>query len=155
MHINFFHFFFGSQIQKRKQMVDVAVHPAVGKQSEQMEAALVLFHVFNRLKERFVFKEAAVFNCLGHPGQILIHNPSGTDIQMPHFGVSHLSVRKTDGFPACLERCMRIFVPIAVKVRFVGLLDGISFPFFTEGKTIQNTQQHWFRSVHCFSPSLA
>ena len=56
-----------------------------------------------------IVEDRAVFASAVDLHQILIDDTSGTDIEVPYFGVTHLSVGQTDVLAACLELRVRVF----------------------------------------------
>ena len=88
------------QITKGKKVIQGTVHAPIGYQTHEMHLLPVLasvserFHDLRILSYRMVTASPVDFH------QVLIDNPSRTDIQMPHLGISHLPVRQTYIFSA-------------------------------------------------------
>ena len=59
----------------------------------------------------FVFKELVVAACHVYLYEVLIYDPAGSEVEVPDFRVSHLAVRKSDIFSACLKMSGRVFGP--------------------------------------------
>ncbi len=71
----------------------MAVHAAVRQQSHQVQGLVVLFSVLHRIQQDLVPEKAPVPDGPCNPRQFLVNNPTGADIQVPHFGVAHLALR--------------------------------------------------------------
>src|SRR5690606_11319790 len=140
------------QFQEGEQVVDMAVNPAVRQKAVEVQLASVLLHVADGSEEGFVFKKAPIPDRLRHPGQILVDDPAGADIEVTHFGVAHLSLRQADGLAAGPKKGVGIAGPVAVKVGLFRLGDGVPVGLFPEGKAVQNDQSHrFFAPAHPFS----
>src|SRR4051812_24466407 len=72
----------------------MAVDATIGYQSEKMEP------MSTRLRESFlgdlVSFEFALRNRLVDPGEVLINDSAGAEIQMAHFGIAHLAFGQPD-----------------------------------------------------------
>ena len=86
-------------------LIDVAVHSAVGQQTEQVQCRAVFLHVIDSLEKRLVFKERAILDRLRYHRKILIYYASGSDIEMADFRVAHLAFGKPDVQSAGFQRC--------------------------------------------------
>src|SRR2546423_4004198 len=75
-------------------MLVMAVNAAVGNQTEKMETMPARFgecFLRNLVSREFPFRDRFV-----DAGQVLINDPTGAEIEMAHFGVTHLSFRQPD-----------------------------------------------------------
>ena len=118
----------------------VAVHAAIGEQTEDMQARPILLCVVHRLQECFVFKETAALDFLRDPDQILVHDPAGTYIQMTHLGTAHLSVWETNGQAAGITLREGVFLHQPIHYRRICQRDGIVFRLLTQAIAIEDQQ---------------
>jgi hypothetical protein len=91
----------------------MTVHAAIGYEPKKMET------MSTRARKSFlqntIPRELAVGDCFVNSGQILIDDPSRTQIEMADFGVAHLAVGQTDIGTAGAEFSPRIF-PVKLVV---------------------------------------
>ena len=80
MHINLGETVSLSQLQQSVNMGDVAVHAAIGNQSEHMQGRIILFAVLNSCHQRLVGEEISILDGLGDAGQLLIYDAAGTHV---------------------------------------------------------------------------
>ena len=78
-------------IHERAEVVDMAVHAAVGQQSGEVQPPARPLHVRQQLKQRGVGGKFARLHRHVDAGHILIHDASGPDIEVPHFRIAHIS----------------------------------------------------------------
>ena len=78
-------------IHKRAEVVDVAVHAAIGQQPREVQPPARPLHVCQQLKQRGVGGKFARLHRHVDAGHILIHDASGPDIEVPHFRIAHIS----------------------------------------------------------------
>ncbi len=127
------------------QVVLVAVYAAVGQQAEDVYG-LVGGHglVHGRANGR-VLEELTVTDGLGHPGEVLIHHATGTEVHVADFGVAHLPVRQTDIHARTRDQAVGHAGAQAVQDWLLGRIDGVGFVAFAVTEAIQNHQDQRFR----------
>ena len=76
-----------------------------------MELFPCLCHIVVCCLYLFVVKELVVAACHVYLHEVLIYDPAGSEVEVADFRVSHLAVRKSDIFSACLEMSGRVFCP--------------------------------------------
>jgi len=54
----------------------------------------------HRLPKHGTLEQLPVADALVDAGEVLVDDPAGAQVQMPHHGIPHLPLRKTDGFAA-------------------------------------------------------
>ena len=81
--------------QKGEQVIDMAVHTAVGEKSAEVYTSASGTDFFAQIEKNGIAEQIAVFHSHVYTGHILINDASGTDIQVPHFRVSYEPGRKT------------------------------------------------------------
>lgn len=92
-------------IHERAEVVDVAVHAAIGQQSREVQPPARPLHVRQQLEQRGVGGKFARLHRHVDAGHILIHDASGPDIEVPHFRIAHISGRRPTARP---EASMRV-----------------------------------------------
>lgn len=92
-----------THLDELEQMVEAGVHAAVGGQSHQVKLLAVLLGIVVGLNNAFVLQDTAVFASTVDFHQVLIDDASGTDVEVTHLGVTHLSVGQTHVFTAGLK----------------------------------------------------
>ncbi len=76
--------------------------------------------------------------------EILIHDPAGTDVQVPHLRISHLSRRKADILAVRTELGMGITRLEGIEVFRMGTPHHISFGMIASAPTVEDHQQYLF-----------
>ena len=85
------------QRHHRHQVRVVRMHATVAQQSEQVERAAGCVDALAGLHQGVVLEKTAVLDGAADPHEILLHNPSGAQIQMSNLTVAHLSVGQSNG----------------------------------------------------------
>ena len=135
-------------------MADMAVHSAVGNESEKMHRCTLLDRTAKNPSQRFIFEELPDFNGPVDPGEILVDDATGADIEMPHLGVAHLPLRQSyraivgnqgGGGLSCLP---------TVHVGRSGKMDRVALPRLPNPPAIENGQQYRRDLLHHFSCAI-
>jgi len=74
----------------------VRVNAAVGNQPEKMKLATPFARSLHRLHNRRVLLKFSRRDLLVDSRDVHLHNPAGADVQVAHFAVAHLPIRKPD-----------------------------------------------------------
>src|SRR4051794_14840681 len=95
---------------------------------ETMSAGLRKYLLRDRIPIEFAFRDRLVDS-----GEVLINDSTGAEIQMAHFGISHLSARQSDIKSARTEFSAGIIAVELVMKRRPGEQGRVAvlFPFFT------------------------
>jgi len=99
MHVTFFYPFALSKRQKRFEMFERRMHAAVGEKPHHVQCTPRAFHMIDECAYFRVLSQRMVFRILRTAGtvdldEILIDHAAGTDVEMPHLGVTHLAFGK-------------------------------------------------------------
>ena len=74
----------------------VGVDPAVGQQPGQVQAATAGLDLGDAVQQRRIGEEIAVLDRFGDAGEVLVDDPAGPQVEVPHLGVAHLPFRQAD-----------------------------------------------------------
>ena len=96
MDVNLLHAHILGHFDQTEQMLDVAVHAAVGQQADEVQGLIVLDAVVHCANNGEVFADGAVFDVLGDFHQHLVNHPAGADVGVANLGVAHLAVRQAN-----------------------------------------------------------
>ena len=136
------------QAQKGIQVPLLGVHTTVGDETKEMESAVLLRSKFNGLDQRGVLEEAAIGDGAVDPADIHADDASGSEVQMPHLGVSHLTVGKPDEVIAGMNQRVGKLFEKTVVVRLASQGDGVAVSIRAIAPAIENSQNERFVS-HC------
>jgi hypothetical protein len=117
---------FGGGADHRVQVPLVAVDAARRKEPDEVERAIPLPRVREGSLEDGVLRERSVLHGAVDAREVLVDDPPGAQVQVPHLGVPHLSLREADGFAAGGERGAGVFGEEAVHDRGARLAHGIA-----------------------------
>jgi hypothetical protein len=107
-----------------------------------MECAAALADAPAELHKRRKGKELAPFDALGDPDQVLGNHAAGSQIQVAHLAVTHLSFGKADGQAAGVQQSARVPFPEAVPNRSAGELDRVPCGVLAMPPAIEHYQDH-------------
>ncbi|MNM70987.1 hypothetical protein D3C81_826320 [compost metagenome] len=144
MDIHFMQIFLLGKIQHSEQMINMAVYAAIGQQAVQMKLLAVGLRVLYSFNQGLVRKEITFTDRLVDTGQILIHDPACTDVQMTYFRVTHLSFRQTHSLTASSKRSVRVHLKVSVVIRFVRLCDRVAFICTAKTESVHDDQCYRF-----------
>src|SRR5690606_23919157 len=82
--------------QESEEVARVGMDAAVADQSHDVERAAAFQAALNRGGEGRIGKEGAVPDGEIDPGDPLVDDEAGTEVQVPNLGVPHLAVWETD-----------------------------------------------------------
>ncbi|MNO83118.1 hypothetical protein D3C76_744110 [compost metagenome] len=105
----------------------MAMYPSVGYKRVKMKLFTCVLSISNCGYQCFIIEEFALSDRFIDTSQILVYNPSCTNIQVPYFRVAHLAFRKTNSFTTSSKGSVRILFQVTVIVRFVSLSNGVAF----------------------------
>ena len=141
------------KLEQGKKMKIVRMYAAVRQQSHHMKLRSIRLYMRYRFKESSILEEILVTNRFMDARQVLVDDASSPNVQMSHFGVSHLSWRQTHFLPRSDKRRMRELVPVPVKIRFVCLCHSITVDLIAQSKSVKDNQGNWsFR--HLLPPPI-
>ena len=116
---------FSPQSRQRHPVVLKTVHAAIRNQAEDVQGAASRPGFLNTLDERGKFKKIAALDGAVDANDDLIHHPARAEIEMPHFGIAHLPVRKPHGAPGGEKAGMGTVREQGIHGRGIGQCDGV------------------------------
>ena len=117
-------FLFG-QFQQRVQMGVVGVDAAVGEQAGEVKTATPCLCPGDAVQQDRVGEKIAVDDGFADHGQVLVHDPAGTEIEVADFRIAHLPFRQADRHSRGEDAAMGVLRQKLVQVRGIGQADGI------------------------------
>jgi hypothetical protein len=124
--------------QKGEEVLFMAMHAPVGKQSHQMESAVSGDGRLHCRLESFVLEEGSVPDRMVDLGITLIVDPPRADGQMAHLGIAHRAGRQSDGFTMGFQRRVGIVLEDPIEIRRFGHRDGIAVFGLAESEAVQD-----------------
>ena len=74
----------------------VGMHPAVGEKPHEVQFAARFFALGRAVGQDGVAEEIAIIDAFSDPGEILIDDAAGADVEMADFRISHLALGQPD-----------------------------------------------------------
>ena len=128
------------EIDHREEMFLVAVDAARRQQPQDMERLPATRRARRRVEERPVVEEGTVLDGARDAGEVLHHQPPGTDVHMPDLGVPHLLVGQADIGPRAADQGVGIERPEIVPDRFIGAVDRVVFNVVAVPPAVQHDE---------------
>ena len=127
-----------SYLDKFEQMVEGRMYASIGAQAHDMELLAGSLRSLVCRDDLRITHDGVVADRTVDFHEVLIDDTSGTDIEVSHFGVTHLSVGQTYVLAARLELRVRIFSQQRIPVRRRRDADDIGFTLVADSPAIQN-----------------
>jgi hypothetical protein len=93
-------------IAKRGEVILMRMHAAIADEAEEVQA--LAFGFFESVHEHGHGGEFAIANALVDAGEVLIHDATGTEVQVADFAVAHLAVGQADVLTAGADGAARV-----------------------------------------------
>src|SRR5207237_913011 len=126
----------------------IRMDATVGEQAEEMKLATSSAGVLHRTQQYGILKKISVLNHQLDACRIHVDDPPGTNVQVTHFAVTHLTVTQTDVRSARVYQCVGVCAQQAIVCRLSGECDGVGFGFGTITPAVEDGQNEWFRTRH-------
>jgi len=101
-------------------MVQRGMHTSVGDQAHEMDLLAIILRIRECALDLRVIHDGTLLASHVDLHQILVNNAAGTDIQVAHLRVTHLSVRQTHEFAASLQLGIWIIFQQRIPIRSWG-----------------------------------
>ena len=82
--------------------------------------------------------------------KVLIDDPSGTEVQMSHLRISHLSLRKSHSLAAGLKMRMWIFRAERIDIWCALSVDCVCPVMLALAPTVEDHKKYFFTHIVCF-----
>ena len=128
-------------VEHRHQMIDMAVHAAVGKQSPDMQRRAVGDSLFDRIDNRRIAREGPALDRLRDSHQVLVDNAARANRQMPDFGIAHHARRQAHRFARRVELGMRLRRVEPVHHRSLRRRDRVRRAALADSPSVENYQR--------------
>ena len=129
---------FLGNVEEFVEMNERRVHTTAGSKTHEVDALVVLLCVFVCAHDFRVLQNATVLAGTVDFHEVLIDDASCADVEVTHFGVAHLSVRKTYVLAAGVElrvwtNCIEI-----IKIRGWSAIDDVAFTLVADSPSVEN-----------------
>ena len=132
---------FVGDVDEFEQVVQRGVYAAVAGQAHEVEALALTLGIFVGADDFRIFEDAAVGTGAVDLHQVLIDDASGTDIEVSHLRVAHLSVGQTHVFAAGQQLGMGVGGRELVDEGCGGLEDDVALAVRADAPSVQNDEQ--------------
>ena len=132
------HSVFLGDIDEFEEVLQRRVHATIGGKPHQVDALSVVPCIFVGAHNLRILHDGVVAACAVDFHEVLIDDTSGTDIEVSHLRVSHLSVRQSDVLARCLELRVGICAVEIIHVRSRFLIDDVALTFVSDSPSVEN-----------------
>jgi predicted exporter len=130
--------------QEREQMLDVRVHAAVAKETEEVQLALAA--ALHRLLEQRNILQLLVGDEQINARHVHVDDAAGADVEMADFAVAHLPFRQADERPGSVDQRVGKIFDQGVISGFASQRDGVASCFRAVAPTVEHGEYDGFRS---------
>ena len=116
------------------------MHTTIRGEAHEVEVLAVLLGVAVGSHNLLVLQDAVVGTGAVDLHEVLVYYAAGTDVEMPHLGVTHLSVGQTHVLAAGLQLRVRISTHQIVPIGSGSVEDNVTLTVVAEAPTVQNHQ---------------
>jgi hypothetical protein len=126
-----------------------AVYSSVGDESEEVNLLVVVFGILIGFLDCGVLQYSVVATCNIDFDKVLVDYSSGSDVEVSYFGVTHLSVGKSDVFAGSLQLGVGICFQQVVPIGCWGLINGVVCLFVSYSPAIADYKKGFFAHDYC------
>ncbi len=131
----------GGELDRRLDVLPARVHAAVGDEAEQVQAsARAVAGPLAGAEQGLVVEEAPVGDRVVDPGQVLLDDRAGAEVEVADLGVPHLALRQADVAALGGELGVGVATPEPVEDRRLGKRDRVSGPRLGESPAVEDDQ---------------
>ncbi len=135
------HAFLRGELDRRLDVLPARVHAAVGDEAEQVQSpARALARPLACRRQRLVFEEAAVGDRVVDPGQVLLDDRAGAEVEVADLGIAHLPIGQADVTPLGRELRVRKVAPEAIEYGRLSERDRVAGPRLGQPPAIEDDQ---------------
>jgi len=129
-----------AEIERRKEMVNVAVDAAVREEAGDVKRAPAVIEARDEIAQRAAREELARRDLAIDPHDVLVDDAAGADVEVPDLAVPHLSRREPDGLAGRVERRHRAGAREAIHHGRAREFHGIGLAFFAQTPAVENDE---------------
>ena len=115
----------GSHLDQSLDVVHVGVNAARAHKAHKVKGLALGLDIIHSLDENLVLGDGSVLDGFVDARKLLKHDAAGTDVEVTHLGVAHLTVRKAHVLARSAERGVGILLIQAIEERRLGSGDGV------------------------------
>ncbi len=131
----------GGELDRRLDVLPAGVDAAVGDQTEQVQApARAVARPLAGAEQSLVLEEAAVGDRVVDPGQVLLDDRAGAEVEVADLGVAHLALWQADVTALGGELRVGIALPEAIEDRRLGERDRVAGPRLGKPPAVEDDQ---------------
>jgi len=138
--VDFLHPGAGGQFEHGVDVCFVAMHAAIGEQSQYVQCLAVASRGFRCLGQGGIGEEMAAADGAIDAGEFLVDDTAGADVEVADLGVAHLSARQSHRRFGRIDGGVGAGLPEFIPVGFVRAGDGIVILAFAATESIQNNE---------------
>ena len=94
-------------LDERIQVLVAGVHAAIGEQAHEVQRGTRRLCRLDSIVDHGVIADGAGAASHIDTRELLMHHAAGADVEMPHLGVAHLTLRQAHGLSRGFELCVR------------------------------------------------
>ena len=125
MHANGLDAMLGSHLDQSLDVVHVGVNAARAHKAHKVKGLALGLDIIHSLDENLVLGNGSVLDGFVDARKLLEHDAAGTDVEVTHLGIAHLTVRKAHVLARSAERGVGILLIQAIEERRLGSGDGV------------------------------
>ena len=130
---------FHGMFDKRIQVLVAGMHAAIGEQAHEMQCGTRR----NSIVDHGIIADGAGAASHVDARELLMHHAAGADVEMPHLGVAHLTLRKAHGLSRGFELGVRAGFEQLVEHRSGCQRHGIARTCRRQAQTVHDNQTCW------------
>ena len=148
--VDFFCAAFGCQFNHRHDVIFVAVNATGRQQAHNVHRFTRRNGFVYRAGQHRVREEGTLFDFNIETGQVLVDDTTGAQVNVTHFGVTHLTIRQANFEARRVNQGMRTFCPQRIHDGSFCSENSVILLLFAVAVAIQDHQYHrFFRNRHC------
>ena len=138
---------FHGMFDKRIQVLVAGMHAAIGEQAHEMQCGTRRLCRRNSIVDHGIIADGAGAASHVDTRELLMHHAAGADVEMPHLGVAHLTLRKAHGLSRGFELGVRAGFEQLSEHRRGCQRHGIARTRWRQAQTVHDDQTCWKRQL--------
>jgi hypothetical protein len=128
------------ELYESEQMVDVAMNSAIGYEPNQVQGRVLFSRILSSNQECGILEELPRADRSVDAGNLLIDNPSCSDVHVAYFGVPHLSFGEPNLFVRGVQDTGLVLLKETIDERFFCTSDRTDLVVSADSETIENNE---------------